>query len=188
MKRRLIHTFGIIASAMFAFAAGPAAADTIANGPYYATPSWDQTLPAATRFIVLSNMNSDAVLDRETGLVWEKSPDVTLKVQWADATFDCARKNVGGRRGWKLPSIPELASLLDGDVANTSSPRLPPGHPFLNVQTSTSYWSTTTFDVGIPGITAAFTVGFRGGDVGVFNRTSLIFVWCVRGGPGADAQ
>ena len=38
-------------------------------GPYYAMPSWDQTLPAATRFIVLTNMGSEAVLDRETGLV-----------------------------------------------------------------------------------------------------------------------
>jgi hypothetical protein len=52
-----------------------ASAQTVANGPYYATPSWDQTLPAATRFVVLSNMNAEAVLDRETGLVWRKTPD-----------------------------------------------------------------------------------------------------------------
>lgn len=38
--------------------------------PYYAMPARDQTLPAATRFIVLTNMASQAVLDRETGLVW----------------------------------------------------------------------------------------------------------------------
>ena len=35
--------------------AGSTLAQTTANGPYYATPSWDQTLPASTRFIVLSN-------------------------------------------------------------------------------------------------------------------------------------
>jgi hypothetical protein len=39
------------------------------NGPYYPTPSWDQKLPAATRFVVLTNWNREAVLDRETGLV-----------------------------------------------------------------------------------------------------------------------
>ena len=49
-------------------------AQTVGAGPYYATPSWDQTLPSNTRFIVLSNMNSAAVLDRETGLVWERAP------------------------------------------------------------------------------------------------------------------
>ena len=34
------------------------------TGPYYATPSWDQKLPSDTRFIVLTNWNSEAVLDR----------------------------------------------------------------------------------------------------------------------------
>jgi len=27
-------------------------AQTVSNGPYYAPPSWDQQLPASTRFIV----------------------------------------------------------------------------------------------------------------------------------------
>lgn len=44
------------------------------NGPYYAEPSWDQKLPAATRFVVLMDWNNEAVLDRETGLVWEQAP------------------------------------------------------------------------------------------------------------------
>ena len=44
--------FGI-AMATLAFASGPVAAQT--NGPYYATPSWDQQLPVSQRFIVLSN-------------------------------------------------------------------------------------------------------------------------------------
>jgi hypothetical protein len=44
------------------------------NGSYYANPSWDQELPAAQRFIVLSNLNNEAVLDRETGLVWQRTP------------------------------------------------------------------------------------------------------------------
>jgi hypothetical protein len=38
-------------------------------GPYYALPSWDQQLPASTRWITLTNWSSAAVLDRETGLV-----------------------------------------------------------------------------------------------------------------------
>ena len=74
-------------------------------GPYYATPAWDQTLPASTRFIVLTNMNSEAVLDRETGLVWEKTPSSLNLFTWngAQAAFRCNNLNVGGRKGWKLP-------------------------------------------------------------------------------------
>ena len=37
-----------------------------------AAPTWHQILPAAQRFVMV--MNNQAVLDRETGLVWEKSP------------------------------------------------------------------------------------------------------------------
>ncbi len=55
-------------------AIAPPALAQVANGPYYATPSWDQSLPVTTRFVVLTNFASDAVLDRETGLVWEKAP------------------------------------------------------------------------------------------------------------------
>lgn len=45
-----------------------------AVGPYYALPSWDQKIAAATRFVVLTNWSSQAVLDKETGLVWMRSP------------------------------------------------------------------------------------------------------------------
>ena len=38
----LIFAFGLVA---------PSVAQTVANGPYYAYPAWDQSLPAAQRFI-----------------------------------------------------------------------------------------------------------------------------------------
>ena len=71
-KRRCAQVLAAFGFA--ALAVSPAAAQTTANGPYYAVPSWDQTLPAAQRFIVLANMNQEAVLDRETGLVWQRTP------------------------------------------------------------------------------------------------------------------
>ncbi len=48
-----------------AVVSGPTAAQTTANGPYYATPSWDQKLQCDTpatcpRFVVLSNWNNEA--------------------------------------------------------------------------------------------------------------------------------
>lgn len=101
---------------------------------------WDQVLPAEQRFVVLPAFNSDAVLDKETGLVWEKSPQTTA-VSSSNVRLTCANKAVGGRKGWRLPSLPELASLVDPSVASPG-PTLSSGHPFLNVQ-STNYWSTS---------------------------------------------
>jgi len=41
-------------------------------------PAWSQILPAADRFQRVMEGN-EAVLDKETGLVWEQSPTVTEK-------------------------------------------------------------------------------------------------------------
>src|SRR5713101_5028569 len=113
MQRVLV---GWVAIGTLVLASGPAQAGS-AKGPYYATPSWDQTLacptPAkCTRFTVLTNFSSAAVLDRETGLVWEQSPATTTHT-WSAARSQCADRTVGGRKGWRLPSVHELASLVD---------------------------------------------------------------------------
>src|SRR5687767_8865845 len=145
MRRGVIYTSGLLVLATLTLSARTATAQTTAVGPYYATPSWDQTLACTTpatcpRFIVLSNFNSEAVLDRETGLVWERSPVATLRT-WNAAQFICVRKVVSNRLGWRLPSVQELLTLMD--PAAPSSPTLPPGHPFSDVQDS-RYWSATS--------------------------------------------
>jgi len=148
MNQLLRVTVGCLALGALAVATGPAQADS--PGPYYAMPSWDQTLPAATRFIVLSNFASAAVLDRNTGLVWEKSPDPAPH-KWDFARTSCAAKEVGGQMGWRLPSLPELASLIDRSV--TQGPTLPTGHPFATGATgvqSAFYRSATTIGMDLP--------------------------------------
>jgi len=189
MKHGLKNVFGFVAGTVLALGAGTAGADAV--GPYYATPSWDQTLPASTRFVVLSNFNSQAVLDRETGLVWEKSPSNGLELEfpeWGQIQFLCATLSKGNRKGWRLPTLQELASLVDGDPANTGSPRLPPGHPFQNVRSSMSdyYWSATS-EVA-PNTDAAYIVSFFDGSVNGAKKDFFAFAWCVRGGQGVDPQ
>ena len=153
-------------------------------GPYFATPSWDQTLPVSTRFIVLSNMNSEAVLDRETGLVWEKSPNTMINRSWPDAQYECFSKNVGGRGGWKLPSLQELRSLID---PTATFPALPAGHPFTNVTTSGHYWSANTTASNSAN---AWFMEIGHGYVSYFAKSDVFsaLIWCVRGGPGGDLQ
>ena len=144
------------------------------------TLRWDQALPAAQRFVVLPALNSDAVLDKETGLVWEKSPQTTA-VSSSSSRLTCANKAVGGRKGWRLPYLPELASLVDPSVA-APGPTLPPGNPFLAVQ-SANYWSASA-NAENPSL--MWGVGFGNGVVLSVSKAFDQRVWCVRGGMNAD--
>jgi hypothetical protein len=121
----------------------------------------------------------DLVLDLETCLVWERSPDDTTST-WFNAMPHCYWRELGNRYGCRLPTIEELASLVDD---SKGPPSLPAGHPFINAQ-SAYYWSSTT-DVSI-GSTHAWGVDFNDGSAGRHNRGFSYYVWCVRGGPGHD--
>ena len=185
MRAHRFLTAGLVVLAMLAFTARSAHAQTTAIGPYYATPSWDQKLDPAGRFIVLTNWSSQAVLDRETGLVWEQSPGSGTH-NWFFAHAHCVQKVVGTRRGWRMPTIQELASLTDPTVP-AGTPSLPPGHPFANVQL-TRHWSATT---GTQFANAAWGVDFGTNQVlsGLSKDiTNLHPVWCVRGGQGNEVQ
>jgi len=102
--------------------------------------AWDTKINAG-RFQVLQDFNNEAVLDKETELVWERQPSNNT-FQWPNARLICAQKGVGGRGGWRLPSFYELASLVDPAVQ--VGPQLPAGHPFLQVQAA-NYWTDTEF-------------------------------------------
>lgn len=173
---------------LFVLAPVPARAQTTAVGPYLATPAWDQkqqcdTVTTCPRFVVLSNWNSAAVLDRETGLVWERSPSTTL-VSWFSTTPHCSQDTrVGNRMGWRLPSLHELTSLID-----PATSFLPAGHPFSNVKNQ--YWSATRVvdTTGGPNF-FAWSVAFAGSNQIVpLLLDDQVYVWCVRGGQGVDVQ
>ncbi len=183
MMASLVRGLGTLAAALLAVLSAPAAAQvsTTANGPYYATPSWDQKL-TTNRFVILLNWNSEAVLDRETGQVWERSPD-TVPRDWLTAQYNCTARAIGNRKGWRLPGVHELFSLVDPAVS--PGPTLPVGHPFLNVQSSVIYWSANALATDA---TSALGVLFNvGGLFGVELRSSTKAYWCVRGGQGANS-
>jgi len=144
-------------------------------------PNWDKALPSAQRFVLLASFNSDAVRDNNTGLVWEKSPQ-TAAVTWNGARFSCINKNVGGQKGWRLPSISDLASLIDPSVA-PPGPTLSSGHPFHNVQPA-GYWSATT---SAEDASDAWFVYFGRGFIDHDSKTHTGHAWCVRGVMNAEA-
>ncbi|OQZ04887.1 MAG: hypothetical protein B6D34_01260 [Candidatus Brocadia sp. UTAMX1] len=163
----------------FVMAVEMEAADLPGHVTKATTDAWDQKITKATkRFKIV--LDGEAVLDKETGLVWEKSPDTTRRT-WTNDIYYAYDKNVGGRKGWRLPTVEELASLID---PTRSNPALPSGHPFANVQ-SDYYWSSTTY-VGNTGV--AWNVHFYAGGVYYYDKPGNYYVWCVRGGHGYDGM
>jgi hypothetical protein len=163
--------------------------------------TWGEPItPASDRFVVLNSFDNQAVYDKETGLIWEQSPlspcvpaaplfmcivPESGKRIWDFAHGRCRDLHIGGRMAWRLPTIEELATLLDRN--QLSAPFLPPGNPFIGVQPR-MYWSSTTSAINL---NDALGVDFGGGkfvtDVGDKNGNQN-FVWCVRGGSGINPQ
>ena len=148
-------------------------------------PSWHQILPADDGDLLGCNSsrfkcemkNGEAVLDLETGLVWERTP-VNDPQDWSIAVARCATIEVGNRLGWRLPTVQELATLVDTTQLN---PALPSGHPFINVQNAI-YWTATT---NASSTDSAQAVSFVNGTVAdifkIFNAQNW---WCVRAATG----
>jgi len=121
-------------------------------------------------------ISQDEVIDRLTGLCWRRTADLCGPVSWAQALATVAQLNEqpGAPRGWRLPNINELESLVD---CGMHSPALPASHPFLSVQDV--YWSSTT---SLYEPDWAWGIYLNKGAVGVGQKTQARFhVWGVRG-------
>ena len=149
-------------------------------------PSWSQTLPAndtgdgckSSRFTCV--FGGTAVLDQETGLVWQRAPSSNVNQVWTVAVAICRENQFSGRFGWRLPYIEELESLQP----------LPAGHPFTNVKPAGFYyWSATSPP---DNSTRAYVAGLGAGELlpaATDGKGSTIYsAWCVRGGPGLDGM
>jgi hypothetical protein len=144
----------------------------------FTEPGWAHTISGADRFqLVLGN---SGVLDRETGLVWQRSP-ATGTNTYIFAGLVCPFLAVGGRYGWRLPTIEELSSLRT--ETESGGVHLTAGHPFTTPP-NIPYWTTTqnfsnlnhNLVVDFVGLWSPTTVD-RSGNAGW---------WCVRGGAGAS--
>lgn len=177
----------VFLAAVLAAPLGGMAADAQASTP------WDTQI-TTNRFKVLSAFDGEAVLDRETGLVWERSALGRFR-DWYDAGLQCKTRKTGGRMGWRLPTVEELTSLIDPE--STSGTLLPSGHPFVvfdGVFGAPVMWTGTTepsdsqraLVVDLTGQVVFPNVVGR--PVKAFSPDGYFDAWCVRGGSGHDGQ
>jgi len=147
-------------------------------------PSWHRTLPAndggdachSTRFECV--LGDTAVLDHETGLVWEQAPGETGAF-WINAFDYCHQRVTGDRAGWRLPTAEELLTLFEGGLA------LPTGHPFGAIGAGEQFWTATTY---APDTTHAVYKSNGAGVAFHLAKTNANDVWCVRGGQTYDGR
>ena len=148
--------------------------------------SWDMKINDVTkRFIVLPAFKSQAVLDKETQLVWQRTPD-SIRTAWQTADWACMNASTGGRKGWRLPSRSEFMSLID--PAASPPIMLPAGHPFSIVTAAGTgyYWTSDPYNTNTvlsAGQSKAMAnIYLATGGVYYSNMSGNVAIaWCVRG-------
>jgi hypothetical protein len=138
--------------------------------------SWSGLLPPSRRFTLV--MNNAAVLDNETGLVWQRTVGPPVE-DWEFAWSLCVANATGGRRGWRMPTVSELQSLIEPGASN---PALPAGHPFVSaigeIWTLTEHPSLVDYH---------YRVNLDSGFTGVVDgETPHLRSFCVRGGSSPE--
>lgn len=125
-------------------------------------------------------VNDEAVLDRETGLVWDRQPSEST-MDWDSAIRACHDRDRGGRLGWRLPSVSETLSLLD----TQSVDGLPDGHPFTLPAATDKFWTSTR---NTASDTRSMRIDVSDALVADELRDAANGFWCVRGSSGDDTQ
>ncbi len=152
-------------------------------------PSWHQILPSSERFELV--MGDEAVLDKETGLVWARDANLFPNDRdYPGHHYYLWKKNIGGRMGWRFPTVEELLSLVD---PTTTDSALPSGHPFLNVLDKYYYTSSDyPYSAGSKVIVDMThqTGNFNGVLKSLISSVNLghIGVWPVRGNPAVSVD
>lgn len=115
---------------------------------------------------------SDTVVDRGTGLEWQKSDDATPR-NWQNALAYCENLSLDSKTDWRLPNIRELKSIVD---IRRFYPAVDPAF----TSQMAYYWSATT--VTNHPTTSAWTVSFANGDDNWYVKSKSYYVRCVRAG------
>jgi hypothetical protein len=127
-----------------------------------------------TRFV----LNKHRILDRHTGLIWQRNANPTDRpVDWKTALDVIRDLNRGSRaisgNRWRLPNIRELESLVN---LHHHSPALFPEIQAKDIQAG--YWSSTTSTYEP---SYAWVLYLRDGEVGVGYKSLPEFsVWAVK--------
>ena len=141
---------------------GPADDGSLGKGAPWPTPRFVEDTPST-------------VLDKLTGLIWQKEPSPVLFL-WQDALGEASGAATGGYTDWRLPNLNELAGLLNAGVSSTAANLNTLG--FSSVQETTPYWTSSTVRSNTG---RAWVVNLGDGFIRPnVSKSSTRYVWLVR--------
>lgn len=142
------------------------------------------------------------VSDPNTGLMWQKTPELDRKLTYPEALAHANKSRLAGHTDWRLPTIKQLYSLIDFN----GNCRAQPPVPYIDTRffdfrfgdeqrgerlIDSQYWTSTEY-VGLTmrGAATVFGVNFADGrikgyprDIGPRGEPATHFVRLVRGNP-----
>ncbi len=153
-------------------------------------PSWHQILPSSERFELV--MGDEAVLDKETGLVWARNANLFPgDDDYPGHHLDLWGMVIGGRKGWRFPTVEELLSLVD---PTTTDSALPSGHPFLVDVLGKYYYTSSDYPYSV-GYKVIVDMTSQTGNFTAVSKNTIsdinkghIGVWPVRGNPAVSVD
>jgi hypothetical protein len=128
-------------------------------------------------------LSSDEAQDNYTGLIWQRDGNASGLLSWDAAVTYCANLTLGGH-AWRLPSIRELATLVDEARVAPAINRTMFPNTHYGSKSNNWYWSShrqrgsTTASWGI-NFDDGFT-GFNAGAAGAWNYWTAAYAKCVR--------
>lgn len=142
----------------------------------------DKTYTTTTNAVYTGGTALDeTITDTVNNLIWQKcnmgQTGTTCSggrttANWANSISYCDTLSIGGNSNWRLPTKPELATLVSGSISPTTHTI------FASYTIANNYWSSTTYAPNTPN---AWFVYFNNGLVNVINKTSNVYVRCVSG-------
>ena len=132
---------------------------TTEKGAWCVRGGGNTAYPNSNPRFVVDGLN---VRDAQTGRLWKRA--ATSQGAWNKVRGECLAHGPA----WRLPTLAELQGLLDMNAPET--PKLPVGHPFLNVWAPFDATPSWALDTSSP--TVAATLRFRDGEVGSAAKTT----------------
>ena len=124
--------------------------------------------------------NEKIVVDNNTGLQWQQTISEGIYYSEAEADKYCAELSYGGHDDWRLPTIQELASIIDNSrVAPSMDTDYFPDSNVSDGNQGFYFWTSSHYTCEDNNYT--WIISFNFGGIYERQKSSRNFVRCVRG-------